>query len=80
MKASERMLVLMVGLFNSPKGCYAWLKVYFPLNTPINEALEYARTRPVEGKRMYGGKRNREIDKYADSIITSGDYAFYSEV
>jgi hypothetical protein len=74
------MLVVMVGLFNSPKGRFAWLKVSFPFGTPINEALEYARTRPNEAKRMYGGHRNKEINKYADSLIAAGDWACYTQL
>jgi hypothetical protein len=88
MKASDRMLVLLVGLFNSPSGRQAWLKCYFPMNTPLNEALDWARTRVVGGRRAdcgmewskCGARRLREVDPYADSIIASGDYAFYSEV
>jgi hypothetical protein len=80
MRACDRMLVLLVGLFNSPRGNQAWLRVHLPLNTPINEALEWARTRPSEASRKASRHGEREIDPYADSIIASGDYAFYSEV
>jgi hypothetical protein len=72
-------LVIAIGLFNSPKGDRAWCKVYVDHDTPLNEALDWARTRPHEDARK-ARKGERSIDKYADDIINSGNWAAYTEL
>lgn len=73
-------LVIMVGLFNSPKGDRCWLKAYLNPKTPINEALNYARTRPSEASRLSRQRGEREIDPYADDVIASGNWTCYTEL
>jgi hypothetical protein len=72
-------LVIMVGLFNSPQGNRAWLKSYTAPDTPLNEALDWARTRPHED-RSKARKGKREIDPYADDVISSGNWCCYTEL